>query len=63
MAVDRAAPAGGWRAARHNRPSTIDRRRLSAKKWLGATLLSALLLVTAGCAALDSRAFYLPPEN
>ena len=38
---------GRWREGRRTRPG-FDRNRVSAKKWLGSTLLSALLLLTAG---------------
>src|SRR5271157_587745 len=51
MAHDKAAGPGGWRAARPSQPSAIDPKRVSAKKWLGATLFSALLLLAAGCLA------------
>src|SRR5208282_3652172 len=47
MSSESTAGLGRWRAGRRTRTGP-DRNRVSAKKWLGGTLLTALLLLTAG---------------
>src|SRR5271157_494833 len=47
MSSESTAGLGRWRAGRRTRTGP-DRNRVSAQKWLGGTLLTALLLLTAG---------------
>lgn len=47
MSSEGNAELGRWRAGKRS-PARPDRRRISAKKWLGTALLTALLLLTAG---------------
>lgn len=47
MSADSTAGLGRWRERRRTRTGP-DRNRVSAKKWLGSTLLTALFLLTAG---------------